>query len=217
MKQVPGHTGVTYDSHDDVIKWKHFPRHWLFVRGIHRSPVNFPHKGQWRGGLMLSLICAWTNGWVKRRQWFEKPSYRLWLHRNVKKCQLNQGCDCQELRLLISPLSILISILLLLSCMCQITFIFDRCNHRSAALTPVKCEHDIQQANHVAMNEINIENYGRKNGLLTQPQSCNVICIITNGTDQCSCLTSRRRLQKPVSVMIFIIRVFRYNFDWFYA
>ena len=25
-------------SHDDVIKWKHFPRYWPFVRGIHRSP-----------------------------------------------------------------------------------------------------------------------------------------------------------------------------------
>ena len=24
-------------KHDDVIKWKHFPRNWLFVRGIHRS------------------------------------------------------------------------------------------------------------------------------------------------------------------------------------
>ena len=22
--------------HDDVIKWKHFPRYWPFVRGIHR-------------------------------------------------------------------------------------------------------------------------------------------------------------------------------------
>ena len=32
--------------HDDVIKWKHFPRYWPFVRGIHRSPVNSPHKGQ---------------------------------------------------------------------------------------------------------------------------------------------------------------------------
>ena len=28
--------------HDDVIKWKHFPRNWLFVRGIHRSPVTAP-------------------------------------------------------------------------------------------------------------------------------------------------------------------------------
>ena len=32
--------------HDDVIKWKHFPRYWSFVRVIHRSPVNSPHTGQ---------------------------------------------------------------------------------------------------------------------------------------------------------------------------
>ena len=53
-----------FQWHDDVIKWKHFPRYWPFVRGIHRSPVNSPHKGQWRGALMLSLICVWINGWV---------------------------------------------------------------------------------------------------------------------------------------------------------
>ena len=53
-----------YQLYDDVIKWKHFPRYWPFVRGIHRSPVNSPHKGQWRGALMLSLICAWMNGCV---------------------------------------------------------------------------------------------------------------------------------------------------------
>ena len=51
--------------------WRHqmetFPRYWVFVRGIHRSPVNSPHKGQWRGSLMFSLICAWTNGWVNNR------------------------------------------------------------------------------------------------------------------------------------------------------
>ena len=26
--------------HDDVMKWKHFPRYWLFVRGIHWSLVS---------------------------------------------------------------------------------------------------------------------------------------------------------------------------------
>ena len=51
-------------SHDDVIKWKHFPRYWPFVWGIHRSPVYSPHKGQWRGALMFYLICAWIYGWV---------------------------------------------------------------------------------------------------------------------------------------------------------
>ena len=54
-------------GHDDVIKWKHFPRYWPFVRGIHRSPVHSPLKGQWRGALMFSLICAWINGWVNNR------------------------------------------------------------------------------------------------------------------------------------------------------
>ena len=33
-------------EHDDVIKRGHFPRYWSFVRGIRRSPVNSPHKGQ---------------------------------------------------------------------------------------------------------------------------------------------------------------------------
>ena len=35
-----------------------------FVWGIHWSPVNSPHKGQWRGALVFSLICAWINGWA---------------------------------------------------------------------------------------------------------------------------------------------------------
>ena len=45
--------------HDDIIKWKHFPRYWPFVWGIHRSPgTNSPHKGQWRGALVFSFIWA---------------------------------------------------------------------------------------------------------------------------------------------------------------
>ena len=53
--------------HDDVIKWKHFPRYRPFVWGIHWSPVDSPHKGQWGRALMLSLICAWPNGWTNNR------------------------------------------------------------------------------------------------------------------------------------------------------
>ena len=59
---------ILRSPHDDVIKWKHFPRNWTFVRGIHRSPVNSPHKGQWRGALMFSLICVWINGWVNNHR-----------------------------------------------------------------------------------------------------------------------------------------------------
>ena len=31
-------------------------------------PVNSPHKGQWRGALMFSLIYVWINGWVNKRE-----------------------------------------------------------------------------------------------------------------------------------------------------
>ena len=51
--------------HDEiVIKRKHFPSYWPFVRDIYWSPVNAPHKGQWHGALMFSLICTWTNDWA---------------------------------------------------------------------------------------------------------------------------------------------------------
>ena len=56
-----------YHNHDGVIKWTHFPRYWSFVRGIRRSLVDSPHKGQWRGALVLSLICAWAYGWANNR------------------------------------------------------------------------------------------------------------------------------------------------------
>ena len=48
--------------HDDVIKWKHFPCYWPLVRGIHRSPVKSPHKGQRCGALIFVL---WSATWIK--------------------------------------------------------------------------------------------------------------------------------------------------------
>ena len=50
--------------------------YWPLVRGIHRSPVNSPHKGQWRGALMFSLICVWINGWVNNREAGDLRRYR---------------------------------------------------------------------------------------------------------------------------------------------
>ena len=50
--------GFSLHDRDDVIKWKPFPRYCSFVRGISRSPGNSPHKCQWRGALMFSLICV---------------------------------------------------------------------------------------------------------------------------------------------------------------
>ena len=58
----------TSTYYDDVIKWKHFPHYWSLVRGIHRSPVNSPHKDQWRGAWIFSLIYVRINSWVNNRE-----------------------------------------------------------------------------------------------------------------------------------------------------
>ena len=56
-------------------------------------PVNSPHKGQWRGALMFSLICVWINGWVNNREAGDLRRYRVhydvivMFSLNVKKCQ----------------------------------------------------------------------------------------------------------------------------------
>ena len=55
--------GYTWWRH----QMEHFLRYWPFARGIHRPPVNSPHKVQWRGVVMFSLICAWTIGCANQR------------------------------------------------------------------------------------------------------------------------------------------------------
>ena len=37
-------------------------------RGTQRSPVNSPSKGKWRGALMFSFNCPWTNGWINNSE-----------------------------------------------------------------------------------------------------------------------------------------------------
>ena len=79
--KIPCSCTVRVTTHDDVIKWKDFPRHWPFVRGIHRSPVNSTRKGQWRGALMFPGNQALSKQW--RCRWFETPSRSLWRHCNA--------------------------------------------------------------------------------------------------------------------------------------
>ena len=81
--------------HDDAIKWKHFPRNWPFVRGIHRSPVNSPHKGQWRGALMFSLICVWINDWVNNREAGDVRRYRAHYDVIVMSGRMHNGGPSQ--------------------------------------------------------------------------------------------------------------------------
>ena len=67
-ESMAGLWGYRLSSHDDVIKWKHFPHYWPFVLGIHQSPVNSLHKGQWCRALIFTLICTWINSWVNNRK-----------------------------------------------------------------------------------------------------------------------------------------------------
>ena len=76
-------SGIDAYKHHDVIKRKHFPRKWPFVRGIHRWPVNSPNRVQWRGALVFSLICALTNGWVYNRDAGGLRQYRAHYDVNV--------------------------------------------------------------------------------------------------------------------------------------
>ena len=91
------HSHQTSWLHDDVIKWKHFPRNWPFVRGIHRSPVNSPHKGQWRGALMFTLICVWINDWVNNREAGDLRRYRAHCDVIVRaECYIAKSWMCRR-------------------------------------------------------------------------------------------------------------------------
>ena len=52
--------------------WRHlmetFSALLALCAGNSPVPVNSPHKGQWRGALMFSLIYAWINDWVNNRE-----------------------------------------------------------------------------------------------------------------------------------------------------
>ena len=51
------HKGIWCAGQKFLSWWHHqmetFPRNWPFVRGIHWSQVNSPHKGQWPGALII--------------------------------------------------------------------------------------------------------------------------------------------------------------------
>ena len=53
--------------HDDVSKWKRFPRHWPLCEVKPSVTGGFLQKGQWHGALTFSLVCASTNGWANNR------------------------------------------------------------------------------------------------------------------------------------------------------
>ena len=75
-------------THDDVIKWKHFPRNWPFVRGIHRSRW-IPHIPTQRP--VTRIFDVFFDLRLNKRLskqpwcwWFETLSWSLWRHCNIQ-------------------------------------------------------------------------------------------------------------------------------------
>ena len=68
----------------NVIRWKHFPCYWPFVRGIHRSPVNFPSQRPVVQSFdaFFDLCPNKRLSTQSRCWWFEMPSHLLWCHCN---------------------------------------------------------------------------------------------------------------------------------------
>ena len=75
---------------DDVIKWRHFPCYWPFVRGIS------PRKDQWRGTLMFPLICAWIHGCANIREAGDSRRHRAHFDVTVMKVFMASHCHGRE-------------------------------------------------------------------------------------------------------------------------
>ena len=84
-----------------------FPRYWPIVWGIHRSLVNSPHKGQWRGALVFSLICVWINGWVNNHEARDLRRYRAHYDVNVM-CKELLKSRCVAIRMQNRVLGVLV-------------------------------------------------------------------------------------------------------------
>ena len=54
--------------------------------------MNYPHKVQWRGALMFSLIYVWINGWVNNREASDLRRYCAHYDVTVMKWFLNNFC-----------------------------------------------------------------------------------------------------------------------------
>ena len=75
---------------DDVIKWKHFPRHWPFVRVTGEFPAQRPVRRSFNIFFDLRLneqLSKQSWGW-----WLETPSRSLWRHCNDMKYTSQNVC-----------------------------------------------------------------------------------------------------------------------------
>ena len=75
----------------DVIKWKHFPLYWPFVRGIHWSSVNAQRQVMRNFDIFFDLRLIKRLSKHSGGRWFETLSRQLWRHCNEQSCK---NCWC---------------------------------------------------------------------------------------------------------------------------
>ena len=78
---------------------KTFPHHKPFEREIQRSRGDSFHKGRWRGAVMFSLICGWTNGWANSRKASDLRRNRSHYDSSAMFFFLHQASRCKYFRL----------------------------------------------------------------------------------------------------------------------
>ena len=89
--------------HDDVIKWERFPQYWPFVRGIHRSPMDSPHKGPVTWALKFSASFDIFND-ISLNKWWNKQSSRRWF--DAPGCSLWRHCSDKTWRVIVTSLEV---------------------------------------------------------------------------------------------------------------
>ena len=64
IAMLPGFNNRYMHQNNDVMICYNFPSYRPLLRGIHWSPMDSLHKGQWRGALIYSLMCPLRTGWT---------------------------------------------------------------------------------------------------------------------------------------------------------
>ena len=96
-----------------------FPRHWPFVREIHRSQMNSPHTSVARS-FDVFLICARTNGWVHNPDADDLRPHRVHYYVILMQISLSWYRHCENVPECIPSAGLqLLNCIMLSSCIIQ--------------------------------------------------------------------------------------------------
>ena len=94
---IPFHSHPFIHLYRTVAWWRHQMETFSALLSLcaGNSPVNSPHKGQWRGAFMFSLICARINGWVNNREAGDLRRYSCHYDVTVMVYEVEEAFPCR--------------------------------------------------------------------------------------------------------------------------